>query len=777
MTMPSSRAPRYWLGGKRADEQDRFFREALEARGWVAGDAEHWQAGWFTGMPDPEQFRKLSPTCKLNHLPGNNALTLKSRLYQSLATLRDRMEERFGSQSSQVARLDFFPRAYLMPDDYHALQDAALADPGQCWILKPANASKGKGIRLLEDAADAPRQSNWLVQEYLDDPHTIRGHKYVLRLYVLLASLAPLRLYVYRQGFAKLASGLYDRDDKANPYSHLTNPDINARNTDAEVPIEFIDLDRYRAWLREQGHDDEALFERLHDRLTLTVIAALDSFRQRCADDGIDSRGGYELLGIDCLIDANLKPWILECNLSPSLGVCAGPDSGGPAEEAIKRRLVEDLVALVDIDGRETPGASDDSPQALRDDAQRELSRAGDFLCLYPGSAPADHLAFFTLPGLLDWRLASTFDAQVPAEPYLQRGDVTELIDNDRLALYAPHRGGLLSLNDSAALIWLLAGEGETPSGIVAHLHQASQVDQPAPDRNALERHVWQCLEAWCRQGLLRQAPTHDSAPLASPERDHPTRTHTPPPAPIGLSIAGRSWALHTRSLPARERLVGALTAWEPGQVATLPQLELIQETGGYRLMIDADLVASHLGLAELGPRLIDELGRRALAEGQLMIDAALLVHRDAPEAAILVPVAGDDWQPLLAMAEPLGYCLIRGIAWHRQGPSQASVLALPLTLPGGRLITPSAYPSCDLRITGVATWDDDTARPTPLALLAALLPAARHADTSPPDGHDVAVLLEWLTALPRFSLPGDSPEPARARLENGTHHALPSGN
>ncbi|MCK0767513.1 hypothetical protein [Chromohalobacter canadensis] len=777
MTNPSSQARRYWLGGKRADEQDRFFREALEARGWRAGSAEDWQAGWFTGTPEMAQFRKLTPRHRLNHLPGNNALTLKSRLYQSLATLRERMGERFGPHASQVARLDFFPRAYLMPDDYHALQEAALANPARRWILKPSNASKGKGIRLLDDAADAPRHANWLVQEYLDEPHTIRGHKYVLRLYVLLASLDPLRLYVYRQGFAKLASAPYDHDDTGNLYSHLTNPDINAHNTDAEVPVEFIDLDRYRAWLREQGHDDDALFERLHDQLTLTVIAAVDSFRQRCAEDDIDSRGGYELLGIDCLVDAYLKPWVLECNLSPSLGVCAGPDSGGPLEEAIKRRLVEDMVELVDIDAQETP-TNDDSPQTLRDDAQRELSRAGDFLRLYPSATPADYLTFFTLPSRLDWRLAGALDDPAPAEPQLQRGQVCELIDNDSLVLYDTQRGSLLALNDSAALIWLLASEGEPPNTIADHLYQASQVGHTPPDRDALERHVWQCLEAWCRQGLLQQLATHPDAGTSSTVATHvktaPAKTTTL--VPTYLAIAGCHWDLRSDSQAARERLAGALTPLESAQGDPLPRLELIQEPSGYAIMIGTERVASHLGLAELGPRLVDTLGRRALAEGQMMIDTALLVHPDTPDAAVLVAMADDDWQPLRALVEPLGYRLMRGLAWHRQAGDRVHMLALPLAAPGGRLIAPSPSPSTELHIVGAALCNGDAPAPTPLTLLATLLPASRYADRRPPDGHDVNALLDWLAALPRFSLPSDAPELARERLEDATPHALSTG-
>ncbi len=70
-TNPASAPRRFWLSGQRAAEQDRFFREALEAQGWEEGDETHWDAAWVTGMPAPAQFRRASPRRKLNHFPGN----------------------------------------------------------------------------------------------------------------------------------------------------------------------------------------------------------------------------------------------------------------------------------------------------------------------------------------------------------------------------------------------------------------------------------------------------------------------------------------------------------------------------------------------------------------------------------------------------------------------------------------------------------------------------------------------------------------------------------
>ncbi|MDQ3511262.1 MAG: tubulin--tyrosine ligase family protein, partial [Pseudomonadota bacterium] len=410
------KARKYRLAGKRKPEQDLFFKQALDARGWKLGDEQDWDTCWFTGMPDASEFRKVGPGRTINHIPGNNALTIKSRLFASVSKMRDRVSEQFGGGHEAVARLDFLPRVYSMPRDYHLLQQAALEYPRRRWILKPKNASRGRGIRVVSDIASVPMESSWMVQQYLANPHTMRQRKYVLRLYVLVSSIDPLRVYLHRQGFAKLASAPYDVNDVDNPFSQLTNPDINALNGGVEVPVEFVDLDRYREWLREQGHDDEHLFEQIRDLVTLTVISAVESMRRQSADCGADPRGCYELLGLDCLIDDQLKPWILECNLSPSLGVCAAPDGGADVEERVKAEVVSDTVWLVGIDSPPPPRAADGDPaEHIRLQASEEQSRAGGFERLWPIENPENYLPYFALPRLADMVLADASNA-VPVE-------------------------------------------------------------------------------------------------------------------------------------------------------------------------------------------------------------------------------------------------------------------------------------------------------------------------------------------------------------------------
>jgi tubulin polyglutamylase TTLL6/13 len=44
------------------------------------------------------------------------------------------------------------------------------------------------------------------VQRYLSKPYLIDGLKFDLRIYVLIASVDPLKIFVYHQGLARFAT-------------------------------------------------------------------------------------------------------------------------------------------------------------------------------------------------------------------------------------------------------------------------------------------------------------------------------------------------------------------------------------------------------------------------------------------------------------------------------------------------------------------------------------------------------------------------------------------
>ena len=623
----------YWMGGNRSFEQDRFFEESLENSLWQKADsADHWDACWYTGMPDPEFFSQVGPERKINHIPGNNALTVKSRLYRSLMDLQDRVERQESGGSHLTDRLAFVPKVFSMPEDYHAFQQAALENPDKRWMLKPKNAARGKGIQLVGDPADVPMESSWMVQEYLENPHTMHSRKYVLRLYVLVSSVSPFRVYLYRQGFAKLASMPYDEENANNPYSYLTNPDVNALNLDAEVPVEFVDFERYRVWLREQGHDDEVLFAKIEDLVALTCLAALEPMRERSRVIGADTRGCYELMGIDCLIDDDLKPWILECNLSPSLEVCAGPESGGDIEEGIKGGMIADMVAMLGLNRSSSNEPSGSTVEQLVREAQTELAGSGGFRNLIPGSDPSAYLPFMALPRLSDWVVAQALSDRPLKQPRLERWMAEETFSEDRVYLYDTRLGHLSGLNETASLIWLMATEGAGPDDIASALVDSAAKSMPtAPDAWAIRNDVWNTLADWVNNRFLIQSEGQ-TADRDISEPDQPPFPETSTMISMALSCGRFRARFFTDSAPLVNRIESLLEPMAVSDEAgkdSLPRLEIVRDTPGFTLILDGQVIRSRLSLAAVVPALTNSLATHAARHDDIAIDAGFVAGPD----------------------------------------------------------------------------------------------------------------------------------------------------
>ena len=157
------------------------------------------------------------------------------------------------------------------------------------WILKPSGLSRGRGIFLLNSAGDAVCGQQSVVQRYVADPLLLRGHKFDLRLYVLVTSFNPLEAFVHREGFARVAVRPYSTAaaDLAEELVHLTNATIQGSDALAALPPPIAagpddpdgrtKISLSRLWPLLEAETTGAGREALWPAICCTVLAALYS--------------------------------------------------------------------------------------------------------------------------------------------------------------------------------------------------------------------------------------------------------------------------------------------------------------------------------------------------------------------------------------------------------------------------------------------------------------------------------------------------------------------
>ena len=95
--------------------------------------------------------------------------------------------------------------------------------------------------------------------------------------------------------------------------------------------------------LKANNIDTVQLMQDIEDVIIKSIISVEFPVNSACKMFVPHRNNCFELYGFDILVDSDLKPWLLEVNLSPSLNV----DS--PIDVKIKSAMICDLMTVVGI--------------------------------------------------------------------------------------------------------------------------------------------------------------------------------------------------------------------------------------------------------------------------------------------------------------------------------------------------------------------------------------------------------------------------------------------
>ncbi|KAG5345444.1 TTLL9 polyglutamylase, partial [Acromyrmex charruanus] len=178
----------------------------------------------------------------------------------------------------------------------------------------------------------------------------ISGRKFDLRIYVLVTSFHPLKVWLAREGFARLCGQLFDLENIDDNRVHLTNTAIQLKASQNTEGISSINgengqwsckwaLNKLRDYLI--AYYKAEVVENLMQRIAGVIMASLLAVQPSMMQD----RNCFELYGYDILLSDDLRPWLLEINASPAL---TGTDN---EDQRLKSDLVDDVLNVLDFEG------------------------------------------------------------------------------------------------------------------------------------------------------------------------------------------------------------------------------------------------------------------------------------------------------------------------------------------------------------------------------------------------------------------------------------------
>ncbi|KAL1454286.1 hypothetical protein WDU94_010558 [Cyamophila willieti] len=316
----------------------------------IVDSADSWDILWCDYDTNP----RLKRFQRTNQFPFIAELCHKKRLAKNL----QQMKKHFPDEYS------FFPETWILPWDTVEVTKY-LRQHKATLIVKPDTGSNGNGISLVKNLRALPVQNmkNCICQVYIANPFLVDGFKFDIRIYTLLTSCDPLRIYTHADGLVRFATVKYETPctrNLSNIRMHLTNYALN------KSALSFIQDDEVgskrklctlNAWFRRNGYDTIQIWERIDDVIVKTILAAAPSLKEKYNTSY--ARHNYrsacfQLLGFDILLDEQLRPYVIEVNHSPSFHTDTELDL------EVKEQVLRDTFLLCNLG------------ESIRDKIQRE---------------------------------------------------------------------------------------------------------------------------------------------------------------------------------------------------------------------------------------------------------------------------------------------------------------------------------------------------------------------------------------------------------------------
>lgn len=269
---------------------------------------------------------------------------------------------------------EIMPKTYYIDENNYLSVLAQIFDnPSsmQPWILKPSLLNNGQYIKIFNKNDEILQYflkshrmgGEHILQEYIGDPHLLRGHKYSIRMFVIVTNF--MGVYLYPKGYYNVATKPYNPIDYQDLSCHLTNEHLNDDFNNYMLlnnPFNTYDInDTNEAFLFQiqpniiQIPSDrldifKTQFEQIQDIIHKTITLLTQKFPHAFTINSSSHASSLfkkknnskklAIFGFDFMADTHNKIWLLEANHGP----CFPTDENHPLHHYLYNEFWENFI-------------------------------------------------------------------------------------------------------------------------------------------------------------------------------------------------------------------------------------------------------------------------------------------------------------------------------------------------------------------------------------------------------------------------------------------------
>jgi tubulin monoglycylase TTLL15 len=215
----------------------------------------------------------------------------------------------------------FYFQAFKLPADANAFKEYSAKHPDKLFVQKH---HQHRHIHIKSvDEIDFNDGKSFL-QEFIDKPYLVDGHKFDIGVYTIITSVDPLRVHIYKGDILfRFCPVQYHPFDQKNVDKYIVGDDY--------LPIWQVDSLRYYynelgfgmkdtfdAYVRSNGEDPSVIWTQVEDAIRSLILkkeSLLVSALQRYAFKW----NFFEMMRFDLIVTEDLKVYLMEANMSPNL--------------------------------------------------------------------------------------------------------------------------------------------------------------------------------------------------------------------------------------------------------------------------------------------------------------------------------------------------------------------------------------------------------------------------------------------------------------------------